>query len=193
MDNKKELAAIIKCQNGDFEKFSLLYDGYAEKIYNFIYFKTLHGPTAEDLASETFLKALENIGFFDPDRGKFSSWIYKIAANAVIDHYRTRKQSVGIEDVWDLPADGNDIETDIDARRKLKEVWKYLSEMDAASRDIMIMRLWSGVSYREISEIRGISEAGCRMALSRALRSLRKEISPAAFLLAAILGSLLQK
>jgi len=103
MDNEKDI--IVSCQQGDLEKFSWLYDKYIKKIYDFIYFKTTHKETAEDLTSQTFFKALEKIKTFNSDKGTFSAWLYQIARNTVIDHYRTMKKTVDIDDVWDMAED----------------------------------------------------------------------------------------
>src|SRR3989339_340635 len=119
--DKQEEAAIKKCQAGDPEQFGVLYDKYIKKIYDFIYYKTHHRETAEDLTSKTFMKALQNIGGFDLGRGTFQAWIYQIARHTVIDHYRTAKSDANIEDVWDLSGH-DDLERDIDAKNKLEKV-----------------------------------------------------------------------
>ena len=99
--DSKEQKLIKDCLGGDLKKFGGLYELYIDKIYKFIYFKTHHKETAEDLVSQTFFKALENIKGFDPSKGKFSSWLYRIARNCVIDYYRTKKAKIDIYDTWD--------------------------------------------------------------------------------------------
>ena len=85
---EREGEILREYQAGNLEHFGEIYDVYIKKIYNFIYYKTHHKETAEDLTSETFRKALSNIKSFDTHRA-FSSWLYRIAQNTVIDHYRT--------------------------------------------------------------------------------------------------------
>ena len=99
IDEKK----IIKdCKKGDLEKFSGLYDVYIGKIYRFIFYKTSHKETAEDLTSETFTKALKSIEGFSANKGTFQAWLFRIARNTVIDFYRTKKDLKNIDDVWEL-------------------------------------------------------------------------------------------
>lgn len=170
-----EIEIIEKCQAGDLKDFSLLYDSYVKKIYDFIYYRTNHKETAEDLTSRAFMKALEKIGSFDSGKGSFSSWIYRIARNSVIDHYRTKKNDTDIADLWDLDS-GDDIEREFDAREKLKKVDQYLKTLKSEQREILIMRVWQEMSYKEIAEILGKSEASCKMSFSRALIKLKKEM-----------------
>lgn len=173
IDNEKNI--IKSCQRGDLEKFAWLYDKYIKKIYDFVYYKTTHKETAEDLVSVIFMKALEKIGGFNFDKGTFQAWIYQIARNTVIDHYRTKKIDANIEDVWDL-AGNEDLERDIDVQEKLKKVEQYLSKLKSEHREIIIMRVWQGMSHKEIATILGKSEASCKMKYSRAITTLRKEL-----------------
>lgn len=173
MDNEQDI--IILCQQGDLERFGWLYDKYIKKIYDFIYFKTTHKETAEDLTSLTFFKALENIKTFDTNKGAFSAWLYQIARNTVIDFYRTKKENVDIDDIWDLAGNEN-VERDIDTKAKLQAVEKYLAKLKSEQREIIIMRVWSELTYAEIAEVLGKSEASCKMSFSRAIAVLRKEM-----------------
>ena len=173
MYNEKDI--VIACQQGDMEQFGKLYDRYIKKIYDFVYFKTHHKETAEDLVSLVFTKALEKIAQFD-NKGTFSSWLYRIARNTVIDYYRTKKSDANIDDAWDL-SDDSDIEQDLDVKNKLSEVKKYLQKLTSEQRDIIIMRVWQDMSYAEIAEAVGKSETSCKMVFSRTMKQLRTEMS----------------
>lgn len=164
---------ITACQNGDMERFGELYDRYIKKIYDFIYYKTHHKETAEDLTSKAFMKAVEKISSFQTDKGTFQAWMYQIARNTVIDHYRTQKLDANIDDIWDLGSH-EDLERDYDTREKLKEVGQYLQTLNSEQREIVIMRVWQGLSHREIADILGKSEASVKMNYSRTIRSLRE-------------------
>jgi len=170
-----ELRTIKQCQQGKLEEFGQLYDKYIKKIYDFIYFKTQHQETAKDLTSKTFIKALESIKRFKTEQGYFSAWLYTIARNTVIDHYRTKKVEADVNDIWDLSAN-DDIEQDLDTKEKLKQVEKYLSQLKTEHRDIIIMRVWHGMSYQEIAQVVGKSEASCKMMFSRTIIKLRQEM-----------------
>jgi RNA polymerase sigma-70 factor (ECF subfamily) len=172
MDNAYEENLVIACQNGEPEKFGELYDLYIRKIYDFIYYKTHHKETAEDITSAVFIKAFEKIKSFDHAKGSFSSWVYRIARNSVIDHYRTKKASINIDDVWDLSGK-EDMSRDLDTAQKLEKVEKYINALNGEQRDIVMLRVWQEMPYKEIAEIMGKSEASCKMAFSRAMGELR--------------------
>jgi RNA polymerase sigma-70 factor (ECF subfamily) len=176
-----EAAVIRSCQNGDLSEFAVLYDAYVEKIHAFIYYRTLHKETAEDLTSDVFLKAFEKIGTFSERKGSFSSWLYRIARNTVIDHYRTSKAEVDIDGVPGLSS-RTDIERDVAARESLAKIEQYLRILKPEHREILVMRLWDGLSHAEIAEITGLSEGNCKMIFSRVIRRLREDLGPSAVL-----------
>jgi len=170
-------------------KFGEIYDQYIKKIYNFIYYKTHHKESAEDLTSITFSKAWENFKNFDQNKGSVSAWLYKIARNTVIDYWRAKKFEYDIEDIWDLSS-GEDIKVDTENVLKLESVRKYMKNLSSGDRDILIMRVWQELSYKEIAEILGKNEASCKMAFCRALSRLKKEMPLAAFIAFMVFGSL---
>lgn len=165
-----ETEILAACRAGRLDQFTELYDRYFESIYRFVYYKTYHTPTAEDLTSLVFLKALENIGKFRA--GSFSSWLYRIARNTVIDHYRTKKFESSVEDAWDI-ADPDRLDRDIENRDRLERIRRALAAFPSDQRDIAILRLWEDRSYREIADIVGKSEANCKVIYSRTIAKLR--------------------
>lgn len=174
-----EQAAIQAALKGDTARFAELYDAYVRKIYDFIYYKTHHKETAEDLTSETFFKALKNLGQYDRSRS-FKSWLYAIAHHVVIDHYRSARPTTDIDDVWDLPGEDTMLR-DSETKRALAEVQKYLGDLSSIQREILILRLWQELSYKEIAEIVGKSEANSKMIYSRAIAQLRQSVPAGVF------------
>jgi len=170
-----DTAVIKECQHGRIERFTKVYDAYIKKIYNFIYHKTMHRETAEDLTSTVFMKALENIQSFDESKGSFNAWLYRIARNTVIDHYRTSKDVMDIADAWGLSSK-EDILRSVESNEQLERVRGYLETLKPQHREIIIMRVWDQLSYKEIADITGLTEANCKMTFSRAIRRLRDEL-----------------
>lgn len=177
---KDEQALVDACQKGDLSAFGELYDAYVQKIYNFVFYKTMHKETAEDLTSLVFTKALNGIAGFK--EGSVSAWLYRIARNTVTDHYRTAKQTVDIADVWDLD-NGQELDTEYDIKQQLAEVKEYLQTLKPEQRDIVIMRVWQGMSYAEIAETLGKTEGACKVAFMRTIRAMKKELQVAVALI----------
>lgn len=170
-----EKQAIIKSQNGDSRAFGTLYDLHIQGVYRFIYYKTHHKEAAEDLTSLTFMKALEKITTFSPEKASFKTWIYQIARNSVTDYYRRYRETSDIEDIWDLHTT-EDIPMDTDARMKLAEVRKHLRKLKPEQREVVLLRVWNGYSFKEIAEITGKTEAACKMSFKRTVEQMRVEI-----------------
>lgn len=173
-DGSGDAQLVASFKDGQVESFGLLYDKYVRKIYDFIYYKTHHKETAEDLCSKVFMKCLENLEKYQEEKGAFSSWLYRIAANTVTDHWRTQKHHSDISDAWDLASE-DDLFKDIENKEKFAEVEKLLKRLKPEQRDIVMLRIWSGLSYKEIAEIIGKSENNCKMIFSRTIGNVRSE------------------
>lgn len=163
---------LKQIKEGQTDKFGLLYDKYIRQVYDFIYYKTQHKETAEDLTSITFAKAMKGLNGFK--EGNFRAWLYRIARNSVIDHYRAKREERNINDFWDL-ADRIDLEVDTENKLKIEELNKYLKSLQPEQREIIILRLWQGLSYAEIAQITGKKEPSCKMMFGRTINKIRQE------------------
>lgn len=184
-----EAQLITDARRGDAEAFGLLYDAYVRRIYDYVYYRVHHRETAEDLAADVFLRAWRAIEGFDPKKGAFSAWLYRIARNRVIDHARSRRDSEDIEDVWDLLRSGDDPARDAETAERLRTVERLMADLSPGQREVLLLRAWDGLSYAEIAATLGKSEAACKMSFSRAVAELRKH-APLALLLIIIANPL---
>ena len=177
-----EQQVLGACKKGNLEEFGKLYDVYVDKIYRFIFYKTSHKETAEDLTSETFTKALKSIGGFSANKGTFQAWLFKIARNTVIDFYRTKKNLVNIEDVWELGHTDN-LQNVLSTQDDLRKVREYLSKLSPRQREIVILRVWDNMPYKQIAEIVNETEANCKMIFSKTIKKMKNDLGPLAVLL----------
>lgn len=168
-----DVEIIKQCQEGNKEKFGELYERYVEKIYQFLYYRTFSRETAEDLVSQTFFKALRNLEKFQGEN--FSAWLYRIARNNLIDHYRTDKHNLSLETIWDLKEE-KDWEIALDNKQKLEEVKKLLQKFSPEQQEIILLRVWDDLPYKEIAKILEKSEASCKMMFSRAIKELKGQM-----------------
>lgn len=179
-NREEELNLAFKAKAGDNNAFAVLYSDNIEKIYNFIYYKTLNKELAEDLSSQVFLKVLKNISHFKSDN--FAAWLYTIARHTVIDYYRYSQEFKNIEDCWDLAAEVNlsdDAHNNFNLE-KIKQAMKFLSSSD---RELLIMRLWLDLPFKEIALSLNKKESAVKVSFARAMDRLRQKVNPVLFLL----------
>ena len=98
----EERMLVLRAAKHDPEAFARLYDRFVDKIYKYIYYKVGAKSDAEDLTAQVFLKAWEAIGKYRVTERPFSAWLYRIAHNLVVDHFRTKRDAVPIEEATRL-------------------------------------------------------------------------------------------
>ena len=167
---------IIELAKKESYYFGILYDVYFEQIFRFV-FSRLGGneSIAGDVTQETFLKAMANIQKYE-DRGfPFSSWLYRIAQNEVSMYFRKSKKDNfvpveieklnGLKD--EITGDAGISEVEID------HLISMINELEASHLDIIELRFFQQMSFKEISEIYNISEANAKMRTYRILEKLK--------------------
>ena len=170
---RSEEDLIAACQSGDTRAFGELYDAYVRKLYDFIYYKTSRKEIAEDLTSVVFMKALQNIDKYKKtETGSFAGWLYSIARNTIIDHYRSVRPNDNIDDAFDLPHHAR-IEEHTEASLQIEKIHAYLKTLPSVQRDIILMRVWQELPYKTIAAAVGKTEDNCKVIYSRAIKELR--------------------
>jgi len=177
-----------KAAQGDAEAFGAIYDAFARRIFGYFYRRINHRETAEDLTADVFRKAMESMGSFNSSKGSVGGWLFRIAHNLLVDHWRVYRKHDDIADHSGLAARA-DAEGDADLRERLRKAERALAKLDPDHRRIILMRVWDDLSYRDISTALGKSEEACRMAASRALKQLR-EVAVGVFMAYIALGGI---
>jgi len=173
MQDRKYVSAF---QAGDYSGFESLYDKYIDVIFAFILRKTSDVQLAEDITSNVWIKVLKSLEFFgERDNANFKSWIYCIAQNTVIDHYRTQKEIVDLDSIAE-PWISSDFAKIIDQKSKLKEVTDYMDTMKPIEREVVTLRIWDDLSYKHIAKILDKKEDACKKIFSRTLKKIKANI-----------------
>jgi RNA polymerase sigma-70 factor, ECF subfamily len=164
----QKLAA--EAAQGNSDSFGKLYDLYSARVFNFILSRVKNKQTAEDILHIVFMKAWNNLPRYRPvNRAKFSTWLFQIANFTVIDHWRTRKETVEIDKLENLAQFALD--------PKLYEnydfLWKAMEEMPDDYQAVIRMRFIEDLSVSEAAFAMGKSEVGVRVLQHRALKALR--------------------
>jgi len=188
MDHAEAKRLVLLCQAGELGEFAKLYDAFLDRIYKFVYYRVGHRELSEDITSTVFMKALQNIQKFNPDKGEFSTWLYTIAKNSLVDHFRSGSNvELPLEEVENVDSGDSPFEQAVRSMdaQKAQSILNALGEKE---RELIVMRLWDGLSHKEIAEILGQSEGSVRTSFSRAMTSLKLTYGPAAALLVMLLN-----
>jgi RNA polymerase sigma-70 factor (ECF subfamily) len=176
MEDERKL--VLRAKEGKEEAFGQLYDKYMPAIYRFVFLKVGgHKAQAEDICHEVFLSAWQNIGNFEFQGHPFSSWLYRIAGNAVIDYYRTRKINVDIENIPEEPAvEAVSLSERMDNRLEMDNVRMCLKKLEPSYQDVLIMKFVEELSNKEIAVALQKSEGAVRVIQHRAIKQLKKHL-----------------
>lgn len=171
---------VQKAQNGDQKSFEKLFEVFFDKIFRYVRFR-VDDADAEDIVSDIFLKVVENLNAYHPQKkAGFNAWIFRIAHNNVIDFYRKKKELLGLsEDEGDdiflqIPDEKPTPEEKADQKLTFQKLTKILRHLPSVQRDILELKYLEGMTNAEISEITGKSEGNIRVIQLRALREIRK-------------------
>ena len=164
-------------------KFSRIYYHQVEKIYRFIYFKVESKETAEDLTSEVFRKAwtVYQISFDqNSDQEKIKNiraFLYQLARNTVIDHYRYRSKhtSISNEDL-EIADKTQDLVKQQDVKIDLARIRKSLGNLKEEYQDILVQHYLNNLSLREIAQDTNQSLSAVKTALYRARKALKENL-----------------
>ena len=168
-----EKRLVEQAKAGDGEAFSELYEACVERVYRFIFFRVTDIQVAEDLTSQVFLKAWQNLGRYRP-RGPFLAWLYAIARNTVIDNYRTRKQTVSLDEAAPLAAQDDKLDEQVQFEFEMKSVQAAMQHLTHDQQEVITLRFIADYETVEIAKQMGKSEGAVRALQMRALQALAR-------------------
>lgn len=174
MQDDRQLVALA--QQGDPEAFAQLVRRHQKMVYNLALGKTGSHHDAEEVTQTAFLKAWQGIRSFQ-GKAAFSSWLYRLTANAAIDLLRRRRAPTLSLDDPDLPPladrDPGPEEVSLAAERR-RLLWQAIDRLPEAQRAPLVLREMEGLSYREIAQALDLEEGTVKSRLARARLLLRR-------------------
>ncbi|MFK7780384.1 MAG: RNA polymerase sigma factor [Candidatus Gracilibacteria bacterium] len=151
----EEIVKLVIQNQDDFVEIVRRYQ--TKLLYYILRISNVDKETAEDILQDVFLKVYKNINNFKPSL-KFSSWIYRITHNYVIDHHRKEKRGLDIVDIEDddlflFLIDPNNIEEGLDKKILGEKIHEILNKLDFKYREVLILYFLEEKKYKEISDI----------------------------------------
>jgi RNA polymerase sigma-70 factor (ECF subfamily) len=166
---------------GDGDAFGELYLLHLDTIYRYVYYRVGDASDAEDLTEQVFLKAWESLSGYKQRGNPFASWLYRIAHNTTVDHYRRQKPTVPMpspEEV-DLPGEQPSSLEQIIKAEEASALATAITQLPEAQQQVIILRFIEGLKHAEVARIIGKSEGACRVIQHRALVALNQLLSGA--------------
>jgi RNA polymerase sigma factor (sigma-70 family) len=165
---------VTQAISGDVEAFGELYTNHVTKIYRYIYYNVHDKEHAEDITQEVFLKAWKAIGSCRGKEKTFSSWLYRIAHNLIIDKLRKSQKQSSRE--AELPESIRDTSDRMEISLEQRDLLKVIDVLSPNQRQVIVMKFIEEMDNREIAETMGKSTGAIRILQMRALETLRKTL-----------------
>ncbi|MEU1277793.1 ECF subfamily RNA polymerase sigma factor, BldN family [Streptomyces sp. NPDC005805] len=175
-DSARMMELVERAQAGEAEAFGKLYDQYSDTVYRYIYYRVGGKATAEDLTSETFLRALRRISTFTWQGRDFGAWLVTIARNLVADHFKSSR--FRLEVTTGEMLDANEVE-----RSPEDSVLESLSnaalleavrKLNPQQQECVTLRFLQGLSVAETARAMGKNEGAIKTLQYRAVRTLAR-------------------
>ena len=175
-DSARMMDLVERAQAGEADAFGRLYDQYSDTVYRYIYYRVGGKATAEDLTSETFLRALRRIGTFTWQGRDFGAWLVTIARNLVADHYKSSRYRLEVttDDFLAHDSSTGDLEDDVIAGLTNETLVETLRQLAPDQQECLVMRFLQGWSIAETARALDRSEGAIKQLQLRALRNLAK-------------------
>ncbi|WP_239676570.1 sigma-70 family RNA polymerase sigma factor [Natronosporangium hydrolyticum] len=173
-------ALVERAQAGESEAFGLLYDRYVETVFKFIYFRVGNRQLAEDLTSDTFLRALKRINSFTWQGRDLGAWLVTIARNLVADHFKSGRYRLEVATGDVLDSDKEDRgpegtpETVVVDHITNVTLLSAVKQLNPEQQECIVLRFLQGFSVAETAQAMGKNEGAIKALQYRAVRALAR-------------------
>lgn len=171
---------VERAQQGDTAAFGLIYDRYVDTVFRFIYFRVGNRPLAEDLTSDTFLRALKRISSFTWQGRDLGAWLVTIARNLVADHFKSGRYRLEVTTGDVLDADREDRgpegspETAVVDHITNVALLTAVKQLNPEQQECIVLRFLQGFSVAETAQAMGKNEGAIKALQYRAVRALAR-------------------
>ncbi|MDQ3018362.1 MAG: sigma-70 family RNA polymerase sigma factor, partial [bacterium] len=164
---------LLHAREGKDEALTQLYNHYFERLYRFIYYRVGHKEIAEDLTEEVFIKLFKGIKNLQ-QTAAFEGWLFQIARNQVIDHYRAKKNIVPLEDIeHSLEYETNIIDI-VNLQTEQKLLIKIIKELSPEQQTVIKLKFLEDLENSTIAQMMNKTEGAIRVIQHRAISRLKE-------------------
>jgi len=169
--------ALVRAAEADPLAFAPLYQRYRDRVYWYLLARTGNADDAADLTQQVFLKALDGLARYTPQRGPFVAWLFGVARNAATNFRARSRPTVA----WDYVtgesaiAPAQSVEDTIVRRESLDQLARLCAALDPARQELLALRFVGGLTSAEIAAVIGKSEAATKRQLTRIIQALKEQ------------------
>jgi RNA polymerase sigma-70 factor, ECF subfamily len=176
--------ALARASQGDPEAFSVLYERYVKRIYNYIFYRTGNPPDAEDLTERVFHRAFGHIQTYINRGVPFSAWLYRIAHNLVANWHRdnSRRREVPLDDRTTQNIHRTHPEIELVKNQEKEVLLKAIRSLPEDRQQLVILKFVEHLSNQEVAVIMGRSEGAIKSLYHRTLLSLRDDLTKVGYI-----------
>jgi RNA polymerase sigma-70 factor (ECF subfamily) len=167
---------ISRAQSGDVDAFGELYQRYVDPIYRYIRMRVRETRTAEDLTEMVFLRSFEALPKYRERGHPFSAYLYRVARNALVDHYRSNRGDVSLEESLLDEGEQAPLEDGLIGQDRDLAIRTALASLPPDYQEVIRLRVAMALPTLEVAEWMRRSEGSVRVLLHRALKALRKKV-----------------
>ena len=167
---------IERAKQGEAEAFGCLYERYLVSIYRYIRTRVADDRTAEDLTETVFLRSFESLSRYKEKGLRFSAFLYQVARNLLVDHYRQEEAELPIESADQISVSPSRIDDSIAHQEQLDGLRVSLEALPEEYREIIRLRVLLELSTTECAQWIGRSEGAVRVLLHRAMKALKRQV-----------------
>jgi len=176
---QSEIRALVqRAQGGDRDALEELYLIHFDRIYGYLHMTVGNRHDAEDLTTQTFLKMLESIGRFQFRSAPFSAWLFRIAHNLAMDHFRASRRIQLEEDVPE-PVGDAEVSAEVEAFKSIgrASMLDMIEELSPEQRQVLALKFVFDFSNMDVATILGKTEGAVKSLQHRALVALQKRLA----------------
>ena len=155
--------------------FAAIAEDHLDDVYAYLVYLTGDRSLAEELAGDTFERALRSFRRFDPQRGSAKTWLCQVARSTALDHFRAERRRLRREEIWEREnrRDADDSLADVGFSPELE---RALAALSASEREVVALRVVLDLDTETAARVLGISQTACSTRLSRALQKLEARL-----------------
>lgn len=163
---------VARARDGDSKAYGAIFRAFYKDIYDYVYRRVGNRSDAEDLTMDVFAQGLKAIGGYEERGLSIKAWFYRIAHNAVVDHFRKQRQTVELKET--TGTDRGETEERVLQRDVLRGIQREIKNLTPAQSEVLTLRFITGMSVSETAATLGKEESNIRALQFKGLKRLRK-------------------